>query len=76
MSIIIQTCPECGADLEHAVFPTDPPIKVWRCPKCGWEHRYRETIKRVPFEPPKEEWISADLDTIIDCYSDPAEEGE
>lgn len=55
MSIIIQTCPECGADLEHVVFPTYPPIKVWRCPKCGWEHRYRETIKRVPFEPPKEE---------------------
>ena len=54
MSIIIQTCPECGADLERAVFATYPPIKAWRCPKCGWEYRHQETIKRVPFEPPKE----------------------
>ncbi len=54
MSIIIQTCPECGSDLEHVVFTTYPPIEAWRCHKCGWEHRYQETIKRVPFEPQKE----------------------
>lgn len=55
MSIIIQTCPECGADLEHMVLPTYPPIKAWRCTKCKWEYIQREKIKRVPFEPPKEE---------------------
>lgn len=55
MSIIIQTCPECGADLEHMVFATNPPIKAWRCPKCKWEYRHQEKIKRVPFEPPKDE---------------------
>lgn len=54
MSIIIQTCPECGADLKHMIFATYPPINAWRCSKCGWEYRHQETIKHVPFEPPKE----------------------
>lgn len=31
-TIIIQTCPECGADLEHMVFATYPPIPAWRGP--------------------------------------------
>ena len=35
-----------------------------------------ESTTIIPAELPKEEWISADLDTIIDCYSDPAEESE
>lgn len=36
-----------------------------------------ESTTIIPAETPKEEWIFADLDTIIDCYSDPAsEEGE
>ena len=55
MSIVILTCPECGADLEHIVFATYPPIPAWRCPKCGWKYEQRVKIERVPFEPPKEE---------------------
>ena len=55
MSIIIQTCPECGADLERGTYATYPPINVWYCPKCKWKYEKREPIKRVPFEPPKEE---------------------
>lgn len=53
--MIIQTCPKCGADLEHMVFATYPPIPAWRCPKCGWRHEQREEIKRVPFKPRQKE---------------------
>ena len=55
MSIIIWTCPECGADLEYTVLTTNPPIEVCRCPKCEWEYSRQEKIKRVPFELPKED---------------------
>ena len=54
-TIVIQTCPKCGADLEHIVFATYPPIPAWICPKCGWRYEQQLKIERVPFEPLKEE---------------------
>lgn len=48
--------------------------------RCGKRPLYNVTHWMPLPEPPKEErmipWIFADLDTIIDSYSDPAEEGE
>ena len=38
---------------------------------CGTESISGETDADT-----RQMWIFADLDTIIDCYSDPAEEGE
>ena len=54
MNTIVQTCPKCGADLEHIVLTTYPPIPAWRCPKCGWQYEQVVKIERIPFEPPKE----------------------
>ena len=43
--IIIETCPECGADLIDTVIPR----KV--CPNCSWHWEgKREEIKRIPFQ--------------------------
>lgn len=67
MNTIVQTCPKCGADLEHIVYTTYPPIPAWRCPKCGWQYEQQVKIERVP-------WIYADIDTIIDNYSEPPKE--
>lgn len=53
--MIIETCPRCGADLQHLVFATYPPIPAWYCPRCEWRYEKREPIKRVPFKVPEEE---------------------
>lgn len=48
--LIIETCPECGADLMNYVIATYPPIPAKRCTKCGWTWEgEREEIQRVPF---------------------------
>lgn len=49
-STYIETCPECGADLEHYSLCTNPPIRVWRCHTCGWRYENREKVMRVPFK--------------------------
>ena len=47
--IIIETCPECGADLECLQMATDPPIPVKKCTKCSWRlEGEREKVVRVP----------------------------
>ena len=49
--IIIETCPECGADLIDTVIATSPPIPRKVCPNCSWHWEgKREEIKRVPFQ--------------------------
>lgn len=55
--IVIETCPECGGDLEHSVYTTNPPIPAWRCLRCGWRYEQKPDwrVVRVPFCPPKEE---------------------
>lgn len=53
--IIIETCPECGADLYEDVIDTYPPIKTKRCTKCHWKWTEPpEEVVRVPFVPPGE----------------------
>ena len=52
--IIVETCPECGADLVNEVLCSYPPIPAKLCPQCGWSWvGEREEIRRVPFEPNK-----------------------
>lgn len=48
-SIIIQTCPKCGHDLEDLVLTTYPPIYEKRCSACGWSWSKRSELIRVPF---------------------------
>jgi len=55
--MIVQTCPECGNDLQCGAYTTNPPIKFWYCPACGWRYEERINaagIERVPFRVPKE----------------------
>ena len=47
--MIIQTCPQCGADLVLICYTTYPPINALVCPTCGWRHEERDEIERVPF---------------------------
>lgn len=49
---IIETCPECGADIVYEEICTLPPIPVRRCTKCNWrwEGEAEDTV-RVPFNP-------------------------
>ena len=48
--IIIETCPQCGHDLQDEVICTYPPIPRKVCWNCGWSWTgEREKIKRVPF---------------------------
>ena len=50
--MIIEVCPECGADIESLEICTYPPIPVKQCLKCGWKWvGKQEEIKRVPFNP-------------------------
>lgn len=49
--IVIETCPECGADLEYLQIATYPPIPVRRCTKCSWHWEgEREPIIKIPFK--------------------------
>lgn len=47
MTIIIETCPECGHDLIEEMIYTNPPIPRKFCPNCGWhwEGKQDEVIK-------------------------------
>ena len=50
--MILEVCPECGADIQHLEICTYPPIPVVQCTKCSWrwEGKPERTI-RVPFNP-------------------------
>lgn len=55
MSIIIETCPKCGAELQNIVIDTFPPIPKKQCYRCGWSWTGKpEKIVYKPFEPADE----------------------
>ena len=50
---VIETCPECGADIVTVCVATYPPKETKRCLQCGWYWEEKdEDIVRVPFVPP------------------------
>lgn len=50
MAIIIETCPNCGHDLQDLVICTYPPIPRKECHNCGWSWEgEREEVIRRPF---------------------------
>ena len=50
MSIIIETCPKCGHDLQDLILTTNPPIPQKKCFSCGWEWTGEpEQVIRRPF---------------------------
>lgn len=49
--IIIETCPQCGHDLQNTVICTYPPIPRKVCCNCGWSWTGKpEKIVRVSFD--------------------------
>lgn len=52
MSMIIYTCPKCGADLEEIVLCSYPPQYEKRCPKCGYSYTEKADIIRIPYVEP------------------------
>lgn len=50
MSILVETCPKCGADLMDIELASYPPIPQKRCTICGWSWTGKaEKIVRRPF---------------------------
>ena len=50
--IIVETCPECGHDLQDLIVATYPPIPKKQCCNCGWSWTgERGEIIKVPFAP-------------------------
>lgn len=62
--MIIETCPACGADLEHTVLTSDPPIRKVKCSRCGWSHEETEEVVRVPY-------VTGYMETPTPCRSCP-----
>lgn len=49
--IVIETCPNCGHDLQNTVICTYPPIPRKVCWNCGWSWTGKpEKIVRVSFD--------------------------
>lgn len=61
MSILIETCPNCGAELQNIVIATFPPIPKKQCYHCGWswEGKPEKVEYRAFVEPMQDEtWLS------------------
>ena len=56
--MIIETCPVCGADLDHIVLTSNPPQHKVKCSQCGWQHIESEETVRVPYVVGKHENIT------------------
>lgn len=53
--IIIETCPECGHDLQDLVLTCNPPKHGKICMNCGWTYHGDSDdndVVRIPFSPP------------------------
>lgn len=62
MSILIETCPKCGAELQNIVIATFPPIPKKQCYRCGWSWTGKpEKIVYKPFEP------SDKMEDVLEC---------
>lgn len=62
MSILVETCPKCGAVLQDIVLASYPPIPQKKCFCCGWSWTGKpEKIVYKPFEPANE------LEEVRDC---------
>ena len=56
MSIFVETCPKCGAELQNIVIATFPPIPQKKCFNCGWSWEGKpEKIEYRKFEEAAEE---------------------
>ena len=56
---VIETCPQCGGDLDILSLTTNPPIPARRCRKCGWYWQGKwEMPMRIPFQPIEEVYAS------------------
>ena len=51
MAIIIETCPNCGHDLQNIMLTSYPPIPKKVCWNCGWSWigKQEEEVVRQPF---------------------------
>ena len=61
MSILIETCPKCGAELQNIVIATFPPIPKKQRYHCGWswEGKPEKVEYRAFVEPMQDEtWLS------------------
>ena len=66
MSIIVETCPECGYDLTEEVITTYPPIPKKVCFHCGWSWTGQpNSIEKVPFVDPSSIMIGEDKKSRI-----------
>ena len=73
--IVIETCPECGADLYDVVLTSYPPKSGKQCMSCGWSYISDDTndIVRIPFSPPEKKNIQRAVITTVttDDFDDP-----
>lgn len=81
---IIQTCPECGSDLQDIVKTSYPPKYAKMCIHCGWTYTYNDEndeVVRVPFTPPEhqEKYVMTvnrnTSDPCRNCPNDPRNGG-
>ena len=52
MSILVETCPKCGAELQNIVIATYPPIPQKKCFRCGWS--WTEKPEKIVYKPFRE----------------------
>ena len=52
---IVDTCPDCGADVDEYTVQAYPLKKRWKCPRCSFLYVEVEKIEKRPLKLPKEE---------------------
>ena len=73
---IIETCPDCSAEIQDIVICTYPEIPGKFCPACGWswtppKPEEDEDVIRIPFTPPVRpypvEWVVPTVNPVPRC---------
>ena len=65
--IVIETCPQCGNDLQDVLITTNPPIPKKECWKCGWSwtgEMEKEEVIRIPYSRPVSSGFSGYVEPI------------